>query len=151
MAIRKLNKTGIASAIPNVDGNGEASWVLLTHTVSEDIGTGDILEIAGLPADAKVLSLDLDSENVGTTNLTVGFMSGRPGESDPARTCGAEFLNAVPAGTAATVPIRTLANIARDGGNRSIGLRTSAAITAGATKKIHLRLAYAAQPTTTTT
>lgn len=147
MAIRKLNKVGLYSAMTIPQINGETAVLLITHTVTEDIGTGDILEIAALPADMKLLDAVLDSENVGTTNLTVGFMSGNPNDADPARTSGAEIFSAVAAGTEARAPIKTLAGIARNPGNRSIGLKTSAAITAGATKKIHLRLTYGAQPT----
>lgn len=147
MAIRKLNMVGLYAAMTIPQINGETATLIITHTVTEDIGTGDILEIAALPADMKLLDAVLSTENAGATNLTVGFMSGKPNDADAARTSGAEIFNAVAAGTEARASLIALAGIARDPGNRSIGLKTSAAITAGATKKIYLRLTYGAQPT----
>lgn len=147
MAIRKLNMVGLYSAMTTPHINGETATILITHVVKESIGTGDILEIAALPADMKLVDVVLDTEGTGAANLTVGFMSGNPNDADAARTSGSELFSAVPAGTEAKAPIKALANIARSDGNRSIGLKTSAAISAG---KIHLRLIYGAQPTQNT-
>lgn len=147
MAIRKLNKVGLYSALTTPQMNGDAHTLLITHTVTENIGTSDILEIAAIPADMKLLDVVLSTENAGTTNLTVGIMSGKPNDPDAARTSGSEIFNAVAAGTEQRATLIALAGIARDPGNRSIGLKTSAEITAGATKKIHLRITYGAQPT----
>lgn len=151
MAIRKLNLVGLYSAMTTPQINGETATVLITHTVREDIGTGDILELAALPADMKLLDAVLSTENAGTTNLTVGFMTGKPNDADPTRTSGSEIFSAVAAGTEHRATLIALAALPRSDGNRSIGLRTSAAITAAANKKIHLLLTYGAQPTGNTT
>ena len=145
MAIRKLNQLGLYSAITIPQMNGEAHTLLITHVVKEQIGTADILELAAIPADMKLLDAVIDTEGAGTTNLTVGIMSGKPNDPDPARTSGSELFNAVAAGTETKASIKALAAIARNPGNRSIGHNTSAAIPVGA--KIHLRLTYGAQPT----
>lgn len=145
MAIRKLNMLGLYSAMTTPQINGESHTLLITHVAQQAIAIADILELAAIPADMKLLDAVINTEGAGTTNLTLGIMSGNPNDSDPARTSGSEVFNAVPAGTEARASLLPLANIARSPGNRSLGLRTSAVIPIGA--KIHLRLTYGAQPT----
>ncbi len=145
MATRKLNMLGLYSAMTTPQINGESHTLLITHVAQQAIATTDVLEIAAIPADMKLLDAVIDTEGAGEANLTLGIMSGKPNDSDPARTSGSEVFNAVPAGTEARAALVALANIARSPGNRSLGLRASAAIPIGA--KIHLRLTYGAQPT----
>lgn len=145
MAIRKLNMLGLYSAMTTPQINGEAHTLMITHVAQQAIAIADIVEIAAIPADMKLLDAVLATENAGTTNLSLGIMSGNPNDSDPARTAGSEIFNAVAAGTEARAGLVALANIARSPGNRSLGLRTSAIIPIGA--KVHLRLTYGAQPT----
>lgn len=147
MAIKKLNKRGVIalSAMPTPRENGEANTVLITHTLGETVAIGDIVEIAALPGECRLIAADIAAENV-TGNIDVGIMSGVVDSIDPARTCGSEIFAAQAAGTAASATLVKLAALGVNAGNRSIGVKFAAENTAGATKKVHLRLTYAAQP-----
>lgn len=110
-------------------------------TIDADLDVGDIVELAVLPAYHTVVDAILDTEALGTgVNVDVGIMSGAVGDPDGTRTCGDELFSAEDASAAAVVRASessafTIAPADRD---RSIGVKVSAAVTAG--KKIGLTL-----------
>ena len=110
-------------------------------TIDADLDVGDIVELAVLPAYHTVVDAILDTEALGTSvSVDVGIMSGAVGDPDGTRTCGDELFSAEDASAAAVVRARassafTIAPADRD---RSIGVKVSAAVTAG--KKIALTL-----------
>lgn len=122
---------------------GQVQEAIFSFTFDKDLPTTDILELAALPPFAKLMAVDLDDQNMGALNWTIGFMSGRVGDPNAARTSGAELFNAQAAGTPASMTVENLAAIAATAETPlSIGVKTSALIAAGATKKIHLRVRY---------
>ena len=110
-------------------------------TIDTDLDVGDIVELAVLPAYHTVVDAILDTEALGTgVSVDVGVMSGAVGDPDGTRTCGDELFSAEDASAAAVVRASessafTIAPADRD---RSIGVKVSAAVTAG--KKIGLVL-----------
>lgn len=110
-------------------------------TIDTDLDVGDIVELAVLPAYHTVVDAILDTEALGTgVSVDVGVMSGAVGDPDGTRTCGDELFSAEDASAAAVVRASessafTIAPADRD---RSIGVKVSAAVTAG--KKIGLML-----------
>lgn len=108
-------------------------------TIDADLDVGDIVELAVLPAYHTVVDAILDTEALGAgVNVDVGVMSGAVGDPDGTRTCGDELFSAEDASAAAVVRASassafTIAPADRD---RSIGVKVSAAVTAG--KKIAL-------------
>lgn len=110
-------------------------------TIDTDLDVGDIVELAVLPAYHTVVDAILDTDGLGTgVSVDVGVMSGAVGDPDGTRTCGDELFSAEDASAAAVVRASessafTIAPADRD---RSIGVKVSAAVTAG--KKIGLML-----------
>ena len=110
-------------------------------TIDADLDVGDIVELAVLPAYHTVVDAILDTEALGSgVSVDVGIMSGAVGDPDGTRTCGDELFSAEDASAAAVVRASessafTIAPADRD---RSIGVKVSAAVTAG--KKIGLML-----------
>lgn len=110
-------------------------------TIGADLDVGDIVELAVLPAYHTVVDAILDTEALGTdVNVDVGVMSGAVGDPDNTRTCGDELFSAEDASAAAVVRASESSafTIAPAGADRSIGVKVSAAVTAG--KKIALTL-----------
>lgn len=108
-------------------------------TIDADLDVGDIVELAVLPAYHTVVDAILDTEALGTgVNVDVGVMSGAVGDPDGTRTCGDELFSAEDASAAAVVRASASSafTIAPAGADRSIGVKVSAAVTAG--KKIAL-------------
>lgn len=122
--------------------------------VSAGLLAADIVDMGALPAGCVITDARLwsDATSIGTTNVSVGFLTGRTGEAlnddGTARTVGTEIFNAQ-AGAALnttlarmTSPITLRADPSPT--NRSIGLQVSADIAAGAGKKIYLSVNYTA-------
>lgn len=110
-------------------------------TIDADLDVGDIVELAVLPAYHTVVDAILDTEALGAgVNVDVGVMSGAVGDPDGTRTCGDELFSAEDASAAAVVRASASSafTIATAGADRSIGVKVSAAVTAG--KKIALTL-----------
>lgn len=124
---------------------GDGHTVLASHVFLEDVLTTDVLELIPLPPGCRVTDIDFVTENVGLINLNIGFLTGVSADLVAVRTCGAEFFSAAPASTAARATLLALINAGIASGEiRSIGLVPAADITLGSTKKIHMRLQYAA-------
>lgn len=146
MAVKRSRYTSGMSQtpvpVPNKAGVQHA--ILVTHTFNEAVLAADVLDLVCLGAGTRVVSMRTISENVGAINLKVGNLTGTPGSTDAARTCGSEFFAAQAANAEALVPLVTLANLAPYSADVSIGIQPAADITAGATKKLHLLIEYIA-------
>ncbi len=129
--------------ITTPDRAGEVCEQIFTHTFNAALDTTDILELAALIPFGRILAVDLADENVGVLNWTIGYMSGTVGSTDAARTSGTELFAAQAAGTPVSMTVAALAALAANGYDaKSIGVKTSVNIAAGAIKKIHLRIRY---------
>ena len=119
-----------------------------TFTFSETFAFGgtDKLELGVLPAFSRVVDYQVIPENMAGAVVNIGLMSGTFGVADSARTVGTELFAAqsvTDTAVAGTSKVGQL--IAPTGADRSIGLTVNTAdITAGATKKVTLRLLVAA-------
>lgn len=117
------------------------------------LSAGDIIELGVLlgnnvPTDAILVCDKLDSGGAPAFAFDVGVMSGAVGDTDPARTCGAELFAASSVAQAGGVARTTLASaftIAPTENHRSIGVKvTAAAATQVQGAKLRLLLKYAA-------
>lgn len=117
---------------------------IIEHSFAEGLPAGDILELAYLPANAKILAVELVTVGTAAVTFTVGFMSGQVGSSDPARTSGAELFSAVTPTTKQEAAIPALAALPKNSNaDVSIGVKASAAVAANAATKLFLRITYA--------
>ena len=125
--------------------SGSVQCAIFTYTFNDDFtSASDILEIGFLPADTIPVRARLLPEGLTASNeADVGFMSGEPGDPDPDRTSGDELFDGVAAVSveAAAAAIDLLA-VTRSDKHRSIGIKMSQNITAGAAKKVTLILEY---------
>jgi hypothetical protein len=145
MAIKKSTYTG-GSGRPMLHSPNVANVpaeAIIEHTFKEAVAATDILELAYLPAYCKLLSVELLSVGTAAVTFDVGFMSGRVGSPDPARTCGSEILNDVTPTTKADATLTALAGLAATDQDRSIGIVPSATVAASGTTKITMRVRYA--------
>lgn len=144
MAIKKSIFTGGMGRkqLPSPYVANQPVEVIVSHAFTEALATTDILELAALPPNCKIVGAHLMTEGTGATTITAGFMSGDFGSNDPARTSGNELFNAAAATTEQTTSLAALAALAPTELPRSIGVRASAAIAANPATKLHLRLRY---------
>lgn len=118
--------------------------IMHTHVFTEDVAGTDVLDLFPLIPYGKILSVDIASENLGAITLGVGFLTGTPGDKVAVRTCGTELFAAWAVATPASMTLIALSALAKNGDSaKSIGIVPSATITAGATKKLHMRITYA--------
>ncbi len=137
-------KSIMRTPITMPDGAGEVHRAVFQHTLDTAINTTDILEIGALPATCKIVGSRLEATGIaGTTNLTVGFMSGDYGSTDAARTSGSELFNAVAANTTPSLGLAAAAGLTVSDKHRSIGVKVSANEAAGA-KTIYVEIDYIA-------
>lgn len=125
---------------------GDSVVILATHTFAEDVATTDVLELIQYPAGMKLVAFEWNTENISTTTLNFGIMSGAPGDATAVRTCDTALGATAAAGTqgATTLVALQAAANAVSQENRSIGfVPTAASITAGATKRLHIRATFA--------
>lgn len=108
--------------------------------------TGDIIDIGVLPAyhtisDVILIADDLDS-GLGIV-LDVGIMSGTPGDTLTARTCGAEVFSGATtaqAGGVARPTLKTAFNIKPTEADRSIGVKIATQSATAVAGRIRLRV-----------
>lgn len=108
--------------------------------------TGDIIDIGVLPAyhtvgDVILVPDDLDSAT--SMTLDVGIMSGTPGDTVSARTCGTEFFAASTAAQTGAVARPTLASafkVIPTEADRSIGVKIAAQAGTAVAGRIRMRL-----------
>lgn len=110
--------------------------------------TGDIIDIGVLPAyhtvsDVVLVVDDLDTGGSPAVVLDVGIMSGTPGDTATARTCGAEIFSGATTGQAGGVARPTLASafkILATDADRSIGVKVATQSATAAAGRIRLRV-----------
>ncbi|QTH79840.1 hypothetical protein [Klebsiella phage vB_KpnP_ZX1] len=125
------------------------SQLYIVDVPAAGFASGDILELAILPPYARIVDAKLVvAGSLGAATVDVGLMSGLTGEltneDGSARTVGTELF----AAAALTAEVTQLAKSAAllvdpTQKDRSIGVKFSAAVTAGAGKKIGLLLSIA--------
>lgn len=116
--------------------------VTFQHVFTTSMTTADTLELMPLPPLARITAFEYQLVGVAAGNVTFGYMSGRFGSDDPARTVGTELVNAS-ASTTGSLTLAQINALARNGDSlRSIGMRHSVATTAGAGVQVHIRLRY---------
>ncbi|MBB3947044.1 hypothetical protein GGQ73_003008 [Rhizobium skierniewicense] len=117
---------------------GEAVAIRFSHQVANAPAAGDILELACIPSNCRVVDIVLDSDDLDTNGaptmlLDVGIMSGGFSDENPARTCGAEFFsgaNAAQTGAVARPTLKSAYRTTPSNIDRSIGIKfTTAAAT----------------------
>lgn len=125
--------------------SGCVMTAIFTYTFNADFtAASDVLEIGFLPANAipvraRLVPVGLTADNT----ADVGFMSGEPGDTDPDRTLGDELFDGVAAVAAeADAAAVDLLAVSRDEKHRSIGIKMTEDIAAGASKTITLILEY---------
>lgn len=117
---------------------------LVEHVFKEAIATGDILEMAILPAYCRPLSAQLLGVGLGATTVNVGLMSGEAFSDDPARVLENSIFAAASTGTMQEASLANLLPIIGAGLPRSIGVSFSAAVAANIANRLILRVTYAA-------
>ena len=125
--------------------SGSVQCAIFTYTFDKPFTAAtDVLEIGFLPANTIPVRARLVPEGLTASNAAdVGFMSGEPGDPDPTRTSGDELFDGVAAvATEASAAAVDLLEVTRSEYHRSIGIKMTQNITAGAAKKITLILEY---------
>jgi hypothetical protein len=134
-------KGNARTPVPHPARKGEAIEYIFTHTFTETVATTDILELIPVFPYGRIVGFDFAAENIGAINLTMGLMSGAAGSLDAARTSGSGLISAAVSTTPLAATLTQLAAIAENGESPvSIGMTCSADITAGSTKKLHIRI-----------
>lgn len=134
-------KGNARTPVPHPDRKGIVMEYLFTHVFTEAVATTDILELFPIFPYGKIVGFDFATENVGPINLTLGLMSGTPGELNSARTSGAELINAGAAATPAATSLTAISAIPAIGETPvSLGLKVSNDISAAANNKLHIRI-----------
>ncbi len=130
---------------PEVTAVGEVVTAIIAHNVTADITTADVLELFRMGPGMKIIGFDFVTENMPAANVSFGFMTGTPGDAVSARTCGTEIMGATAVAGPASATLLTLAKLAArptNGDYVSIGMTTSASITAAANRWIYIRIQY---------
>lgn len=121
---------------------GVCNSYLHTHSFAEAVATTDVLELFPLPPGAQIVGFSISPVNLAGVSLTVGIMTGTPGDVETARTCGTELLNASAAATPASATLAALAAVTPSANARAIGFVPGANIAADATKKITIKVDF---------
>lgn len=109
------------------------------------LAQNDIIDLGIIPANTRVVDVWIDSDDLdsnGTPALTfdVGVMSGTPGDTATARTCGAEFFDeatVAQAGGVVRATLKTAFRVEPVASDKSIGLKiTNAAATQATSGKL---------------
>lgn len=115
---------------PVTGGAGVVMVEKFEFTLNKNLAAGDIIELGVLPAFATVVDATLIADSLGASvTMDVGLMSKEVGSTDVSRTSGNELF-----ATAAAGVVRMSAasgfKIAPTEGDRSVGVKASAAVTA---------------------
>lgn len=146
MGVKQSNyfKGNARTPVPHPARKGEVIEYMFTHVFAETVATTDILELVPVFPNGRIVGFDFAAENIGAINLTIGLMTGTAGSLADTRTSGAELISAAVSTTPAATTLTALAALAELGdAATSLGLTVSADVTAGATKKLHLRIRVA--------
>jgi hypothetical protein len=138
--------------VPYPRESGGVVAVRFSYAVTASIaGTvNDIIELAILPANCRVVDLllatdDLDTGGSPAIVLDVGIMSGAVGDTGT-RTVGAEFFSGATTAQAGGVvrpTLKTAFRVAPTSDHRSIGVKIATAAATGAAGELGLTLYYA--------
>ena len=126
---------------------GSVVTAIATIDLSAGLLAADVMELVPHHPYCRITQFEITDVGslIGTTNITVGLMSGTPGDTTSVRTVGSELINALAAGADRVSTLSQLAALPRnDGTARSLGLKVSANVTAGAGKALHIRYSYIA-------
>lgn len=126
---------------------GSVVTVIATIDLSAGLLAADVMELVPFHPNCRITEFDITDVGtlIGTTNITIGVMTGNPGDLTTVRTVGNELIDAQAAGTPRSTTLQQLAALARNGdATRSLGLRVSANVTAGAGKALTIRYSYIA-------
>lgn len=126
------------------DANALNTVRLYMPLVSHGLLTTDKLELGFLPMHCRIRSALLIPAGFGAAiAVTVGLMSGEPGDPDDARTVGNELFDAE-AVNASAVEMTALTgfNLTPTSTNRAIGLTVGTSIAAGVGKGVTLLMDY---------
>lgn len=130
--------------VPHPHRKGEVIEYLFTHTFNEAVADTDILELFPIFPYGRIVGFDFICENVGTNALDIGLMSGSVGSLDAARTSDDVLIDGIAANTGGVTALTAIAAIAENGDEAvSVGVKTATSITAGSTKKLHVRIRVA--------
>jgi len=122
-----------AVAYPSTAGETITNRYEMQVTIAPTPGApvaNDILEIGSLPPNCAVADMFIDTDILtGITAADVGIMSGAPGSTDPARTCGNEFFGAQTLVAAGVFRMSKQSGfrVAPSPAERSIGIKINAA------------------------
>lgn len=130
MAIVKSQWATGQSTVPLNAVAGVVHFQRFTFTITEDLGAGDVIELAVLPAGATVVDAFVSLGNLGAATADIGIMSGQVGEDDDNRTVGAELFDEAASNASARAEGETAFTIAPVDRDRSVGLKVSEAVTA---------------------
>lgn len=131
--------------------HGALTTQVFYYDASAGLLAANIVDFGVLPANAKIVDAYLFADaSIGTTNATVGILSGTLGaltnDDGTTRTLGTEIFNASAITNAHTAIVRMTSpaapNLAAGTTDRSIGLQVSADVAAGSNKIIRLALTY---------
>lgn len=162
MALTFVQSKRVAAKMPLTESGGAGGEysIVAEYLTAAGLASGDIIEMAGVPAyhlvtAVTLLSDQVDSNGSPTITADVGFITGVPGDLAgglaATRTIGAEFLSA------STTPLRaggtvssTLVGMARQvasTADRAIGVKIAAAIaTLVVGARIRMRVSFIADP-----
>jgi hypothetical protein len=138
--------TGMSRRVePEVFQAGVLTTDIVVHTMTDTLETTDVLELWRVAPGVKIVGFSYVTENMPAANVTFGFMTGTPGDKVAVRTVGNELINASAIAGPTSTALLVLSNLAPrpvTGDYVSIGMSTSAQITAAANRKIHIRIDY---------
>jgi len=124
---------------------GALHTAVFEHTFTTAFtAASDILELAALPARAKIDTIDLIGEDLGgANNATISTLTGTLGNEDDTRVADVELLGATAVQNAvASVPVTAGVALARSEHNRGIGVELSANVAASSTAKLKMVVRY---------
>ena len=146
MAIRQSEIATGQKQVPQAYTAGALATYVATFTIPTGmtVATADILELAVLPADHRIVdAMIIPTGSYGASvTADVGIMSGEVGDTSASRTVGDEVFDAVALTAMARMTLGETPVLATSDKNRSIGVNFSAAIT-GAGQTLTLQLVIA--------
>lgn len=141
----------ITNQLPTITADSAGDTVVNDYffdITAAQIVANDIIDLGILPAyhsvsDAVLLPDDLDTNGAATITLDVGIMSGTPGDTASARTCGAEIFSASTAaqsGAAVRPTLPSAFKILAAELDRSIGVKIVTGAATATAGRVRLRV-----------
>jgi hypothetical protein len=130
MTIHQSDYAKGAKSQPYPLGAGVVVACRMTFTVPTDIAENDIIEFGSLPSGCVPVDVIADSDDLDSGTPAIvwdfGLMSGEPGDTESARTCGDEFFDGTTisqGGGVARTTEKDALRIAASGSERSVGAK----------------------------